>query len=245
MNTSINTLAAAIGSVTVSRSRTVNLGNYEKEDIFVSTTVPVYGDYQAAYNEAMAFVEAQLESEVEKVTGKSINSVTKKRKALETKAAEKATATTTEAEAEEVEEEVEEEVNNAPKVKTADVRAALKKVKDELSNETYKGILSEFGVKAFSALDESKYAEVIAACEKAHRIAEAEEEGTLDGDTDDLDGEEEIESSITLADFKAALKEYNAENGAGSHKQVLADAGYAGINDVPASKYADIIADLV
>lgn len=254
----ITPIAQAVGSVTVSRSRKVNLGNYESEDVFVSVTVPVSADYLSTYNEAMAFVEQQLDAEVEQLTGKSVNRVTKARAASEPKKAETKVETKEEVEAEEQTETKVVATKSAPKVKQIDVRAALKDIKDNIGNEEYKGVLAKFGVKSFGALKEENYAAVIEACEEVkQKVAQADEveeedesleeehitqEDDLDSDDDDL---ETAQPAITLEEFKSALREYNATNGKGAHKEILAKFEYASINEIPEGRYAEIVAEMV
>lgn len=243
----ITPIAAAIGQVTIRRSRTVNLGNYESETVDISVTVPTTGDYQATYNEALLFVEENLQVEVAKLGGKSINKVATKRIEKETAVQEAEVAEET------VQEQVKEPVADKPKVKQQDVRAALKQVKDELGNDIYKGVLSKFGVKSFGAISEDDYFDVIEHCKGL--MVEESFDGTVtnglgddlgddlgDGLGDDLDVET---VAITLDEFKQALKQYNADNGAGSHKAILSDAGYKSVGEVPEGKYAELMAKLI
>lgn len=247
----ITPVAAVVGSVTMSRGRKVNLGNYESEDVFLSVTLPVHTgeDYQSVYDQAVAFVQENIEAEVASLGSKSINKVAAKRitkeTTAETKVEEKSKPVKTEAE---VETEVESEAPNVTeKVKQSDVRQALKDVKDNIGNAEYKAVLAEFDVKAFTTLSEDDYSAVLQACQKL--LAEAEEEVVEEvveetvAEDDDLD--DENTEVITLDEFKAACKQYNADNGAGSHKAVLSSAGYTTVNEVPATEYASLMAEMI
>lgn len=241
----INAIAAAIGNVTVSRSRTVNLGNYENEQVFVSVTVPVASgqDYNSVYEEAMSFVEERLSEEVQKLGDKSINKVAKNRVASESKSEEKVEQKTETKPTQKTESKKEESIS--------DVRSALKSIKDEFGNDAYKSILSGFGYKAVSSIEEEQHNAIIEACD-AYRSEQAdvpsdEDEG-LDEDVglDEDEGlDDEQETAVTEEDVKNALKQYNAENGTGAHKEILAKFNVTKVSDLKASQYAKVIAECI
>lgn len=252
----ITPIAAAIGNVTVSRSRTVNLGNYENEQAFVSVTVPVASgqDYDAVYSEALAFVNAKLEEEVAEITGRSVNKVAKARPAKKEAVEEKAETT----------EEQPVASAGASTEKAApmsEVRKHLKEVKDEFGNEAYREILMEFGCKAVKDIQEDDHNAIIEKCKakmsETEEVEEPEEELTEESSDvpeddgaeesdDDLDGDDDLgeeESSVTKEDVTAALKEYNAENGAKSHLKVLKKFGVTKVAELKESDYAKVIAE--
>ena len=252
---SITPIAAAIGSVTVSRSRTVNLGNYENEQIFASVTVQVGSDqdYQSVYQSALDFVDQNIEAEVEKLKGKSINKTAKNRP--EPKATKQETVKETVDETEEVQEDTSEETTDSTEqADIKDVRAALKSIKDEFGNDAYRSILKDqFGYTAVGKIEEENHNAIIEAC-NTYRAEQQDtpadddidEADDIDEDLDDdLDSEEETETSVTEDDVKAALKQYNADNGAGSHKEILKKFGAAKLSDLKESDYAKVIAETI
>lgn len=240
----ITPVAHAVGAiVSVSRSRTVNLGNYESETVNITVAVPVAAgqDYDSVYNEALTFVTERLDAQVDEIVGRSANKQTKKRPARKevVEEAEVADPSKEELLNEEVVDDVEEAGEEIPLI--ADVKAALKEVKNEHGNDAYKGILKEFGYTAVNKIEEENHAAIIAACNE-YEPEVADDEDDLD---DDLDGDSAEESTVTKDDVTAALKEYNAEHGKGSHLKVLAKFNAKKISDLDESDYAKVIAETV
>lgn len=240
----ITPIAAAVGNVTVSRSRTVNLGNYENEQVFVSVTVPVTNetDYQTAYGEALAFVKEKLEEEIAEATERSVNKVAKARPAKKEEKVEEAEVSETE------ETPVASGTTSTEKQAPAsDVRKNLKEVKDTLGNDEYKSVMMKFGVKAVKDIDPDTHNEMIAECQsRLAKAAEAEEEieeEIEDDIDDDLDESEEEETSVTKEDVTTALKEYNADHGPKSHLKILEKFGVTKVAELKESNYAKVIAE--
>ena len=250
MSNNITPIAAAVASITVSRSRTVNLGNYENEQIFVSATIPVTSDFDSAYNELNTYVQEKVDAEVALLQDKSVNKVAKARSASKPAEEVEEVAEVKKPIAEEVnDDEIEEaETSDDDQADIGEVKTALKSIKDEFGNDAYKGIMKEFGYSAIAKIEEDQHNALIAACD-AYRAEQADTpaDDDLDGD-DDLDDDDDLdkaETSVTEDDVKDALREYIAENGKGSHREILKKFGAAKVSDIKLADYANVIAECV
>lgn len=180
-------------SVTYSRSRTINMGNYESENVQAGITFEsvTAGSEEALFAEAEKLVEAKLDEITAEVSKSSLNKVTKNKvetskpakeeKAEEDEPKKEKKPTKKKAKKEEPEEEdVEIEEVDEDSLTIDHVCTALREYAKEHGKPAAKSIMEDVaGVKKMDDIPQEKFSDVILACEDP---PETEEE-----DDDDLD----------------------------------------------------------
>jgi archaellum component FlaD/FlaE len=168
-------------SVTCSQSRTINMGNYENVNVFVSTTFESVeaGSEEALYDKALAFVESKVDERAAAISKGSLNKVTKNKseakkeektdEKVETKTKAKASKAAKPKAKKQVEEEDESEVVEIDESDlTLDhVRQALRDYAKEHGKLAAKELMQQVAkAKKMDDIPEDKFSAVILACEE-------------------------------------------------------------------------------